>query len=388
MHQMKKLLLIIPILIWSCKDKQHADDLKVIDFFTNPGTEISKLSDIASDIKYINLHTSGTSGIDEIKVINDICYIKKRSSDEIECLNISTGNFLSKLAKKGRAADEYKYLGEFTVSSDGKLVAVHTYGDTIKIYENNGQDFRFLKSIDLADQPGNFSFVPQQYNLLISYFNHGTEPLIDVIIDLDGKTLISRSNHYKFKKIEHIPLTFVKNIHYKFNNTLHFKEAFNDTIFAADQSGMIRSYMVIDCHKKQVTPKFLSNQSLWNKSITENFNIITISETSRYLICYIVFRNTEYYGFYDKILNKYFKLNSESFLKDDISGGVNSQPIYLDGEKFFFWTDAPALKDHVSSESYINTIVKDPGKKASLKTLANLLKETNEQVLIVVTLKE
>ena len=140
---MKRGFILVCILIWGCNQKPDTLNLNVINFYSNPGTEISNLSEIATDIEYIPLQISGTC-LADIRITGDRYYIQN-CSQEIECLD-TNGRYLHKFSKKGNATDEYIALSYFDVNSDGNLLAIGTY-KAIKIYEINDTGFVFLKSI-------------------------------------------------------------------------------------------------------------------------------------------------------------------------------------------------------------------------------------------------
>lgn len=377
--------MIICILICcGCKQSPDTLNLYVIDFYSNPGSEISNLSEIAGDIEYIPLQISG-SWIDEIRITDDRFYIKS-NFENIECLD-KNGRYLYKLSKKGTAADEYISLNNFDVNSDGKLLAIATY-KAVKIYENTGTSFIFLRSIDINNQ-FTFSFVPGSNNLLLSNFNLGTEPFIDILVNPDGDTLAVRPNYHPLKRGPGsiFPLMV---IHYKYNNALHCKEMVNDTIYAVDIFNNIIPYLVLDSHGQQVSLKILARlqQGKNKKQLWDYFNIGSISETSRYLLCLIIYRKAEIFRIYDKTLNKYYSFsNSSLYLKDNIAGGVDFMPQYCDGSKLYYWISASKLKEHVAGEGFLNSEA-NPEKKENLKKLADSLQNPDSHILIVVTPKE
>jgi hypothetical protein len=382
---MKRGFIIICILICGCKQNSDTLNLNVIDFYSNPGTEISNLSEIATDIEYIPLQISGTC-LAEIRITGDRYYIQN-CSQEIECLD-KNGRYLYKLSKKGNAADEYLALGYFDVNSDGNLLTIGTY-KAIKIYENNDTGFVFLKSIDNFN-PCTFSFVPGKNNLLLSCQNLGTIPYIDILINPKGDTLDARSNYNRLKR-SLTPSIFTMSIHYKYNNALHFREPVNDTIYTIDSSDNIRPYLVLDSHGQQVTQKILARTQS-EKRMMERWNYFSImkfSETSRYMIGLILYRKAEFIRIYDKALNKYYCFaNSSYYIKDNIAGGVDFMPLYCDGSKLYYWISASKLKEHVAGDGFLNSEVNNPEKKANLKELADSLQDPDSKVLIVVTPKE
>ena len=72
---------------------------------------------------------------------------------------------------------------------------------------------------------------------------------------------------------------------------------------------------------------------------------------------------------------------------NDLDGGPNILPkIELDDSTIIGWIDAQTLKAHVISSAFKNTRPKYPEKKKELIKLANSLSETDNPVLVLVTL--
>jgi hypothetical protein len=384
---MKTYLYIIFILICGCKQEPTPVNLNVIDFYSNPGSIISNLSEIATNVEYIPLQVSG-SGIMDIRITNDRYFIKNYSS-EIECLD-KNGKYLYKLSKKGNAENEYISLQDYDVTSNGKLLAISTHKE-VKIYENNDTGFVFLKSIYIskAFKPFTLRFVPEETNLLLSYYNLGTEPYIDILLNPEGATLAARSNYHRLNRSLKDDI-FLSNIHYKYNNALYFKEPVNDTIYTVDRSDNIRPYLVLNSQGQQFTQKIVATiqSGRSEKKLWDYFNIMFLSETSRYITCLVIYRKTENFRVYDKILNKYYSFNNSSlYIKDNIAGGVDFMPKYCDGSKLYYWISASKLKDHVASQGFLNSGA-TPEKIAALKKLADFLQGRESQILTVVTPKE
>jgi hypothetical protein len=385
---MKRGIIIICILICGCNPKPDRN-LDVIDFYSNPGTEISNLCEIATDIEYIPLQISGIWMMD-IRITKNRYYIKNYS-DEIECLD-KNGRYLYKLSKKGIAADEYISLSDYDVTSNGELLAISTF-KAVKIYKDDGTDFVFLKSIDIAKDiilPFTVRFVPGETNLLLSYHNMGTEPFINILLNTEGDTLSLRPNYHRLKKSLGLS-SFIWGINYKYNNALYFKEPINDTIYTVDKSDNIKPYLLLDSQGQQVTQKIVARMESGRskKKRWDYFNIITLWETSRYIIGLIVYKKIEFIRVFDKALNNYYSFsNSTFYIKDNVAGGVDFMPLYCDGSKLYYWISTSKLKNHVSDEGFLNSEVCNPEKKADLKKLTDSLQDPDSQVLVVVTPKE
>jgi len=72
-----------------------------------------------------------------------------------------------------------------------------------------------------------------------------------------------------------------------------------------------------------------------------------------------------------------------------LDGGPGFFPKTIkDDNTIIGWVDAQKLKSHVASEEFKNSKPKYPGKKKELEKLANSLKETDNPVLVLVSLKK
>jgi hypothetical protein len=75
-------------------------------------------------------------------------------------------------------------------------------------------------------------------------------------------------------------------------------------------------------------------------------------------------------------------------IENDIDGGINFAPMYSPNERTLVsWFNAMDLKAHVASEGFKNSKPKYPEKKKELEALANRLKDTDNPVLMVVTME-
>jgi hypothetical protein len=382
---MRTLVIIFCIFNITCGCNHKKSELKLIDFYGNTGTVISGLSEIASSIEYVPLETIA-SGIKDLKVIGDNYYLTNYKSEEIECFD-NKGRLINKLARQGIGLEEYESIRNFSVSSDGKFLAVYSR-KKLKIFENSRDNFSYLQTIDLSDRAdiSNFSFIPGQNNLLLSYFNTGKEPILDELIDFRGNSLTKMANHYRYKtKLPGPPFTFIKSVHYIYDNVLHFKEAFDDAIYSIDNSKNFRPELVLASHGMHFTPEILA-QPKSPHYLEDLFVIVSVSESKRYLISIIIQAKSPDFRIYDKFSDKYFRIKGQ--VKDDISNGIDFNPEYCFGEKLYQCIDAVTFKNKVSGDKFFNSNVINPNKKETLMNLADSLGKDKNQVLVIVTLRE
>lgn len=159
------LLTILLILICSCGRKdnrviENTNSIRVIDLLSEPVSEISNLSDMASDVEYIPLQTTRNSLIESIgKIIKCENKIYIKNELEIMCFD-KEGRFSHKLDKGGRGPEEYTYLFDFDISSDNKTLLILSNGKILE-FNNTGNEFLFMKSINLKRPwPSKLDMVP------------------------------------------------------------------------------------------------------------------------------------------------------------------------------------------------------------------------------------
>jgi|WetSurMetagenome_2_1015567.scaffolds.fasta_scaffold12033_4 hypothetical protein len=370
------------ILAYSCSNPK-VEDLKTIDVFSTAIGKITNLSEVAAEIGYIPLQTTKEtimSYIFDIKSDETKLYVYLL--DRILCFD-KTGNYLYKLNKVGRGPEEYTFIYDWDISPENNLLMLLS-NKKILIYKNTGSSFEFLKSLSFKEEPSHADFVPNNKMILVSTFSSiGTERFRNVLIDLEGDTINIRPNYYAFNRTSQIGYASRNsNIIYIYNNSIYFKEVTSDTIFSLDPMCKIIPCFILNTNNLQPTPDIYANFSL-EQFFTEYAIIERIMEVPRYIYYFLLFKKHRSFGIYDKVKNVKYDMDAYTFLKDDISGGINFEPKFCSNGLFYSWVDALTLKTHIASENFAKSEVKNPAKKRELQKLADSLKETDNPVLIV-----
>lgn len=402
-----KLIILGIFFLFSCGRKSSNDNNNSfikLDLFSEPSSVISNLSDIASNVEYIPLQTSENSLvsiISNVKTNGDIIIVYSFSFTKSELIFFDrNGRYLKKLSKNGRGPGEYFVIGDFDMNSKANILVLLSNSIIIE-YDIIGNEFVYNKSLNFKstyyNRTDKINFIPGQNNILLSYLSTTFEKFRNLVINLNGDTLDTRLNYYKFtidptqgKEIQVLASPY-ENISYNYNKSLHFRDWFSDTVFTIDQSKNIIPYLMFDSNGKQFSPDDLAKLYILQHSKgTYPDNYVTVDyimESPRFIVYNYIYKKATIYELYDKVLNKKIGISTKPFLEDDITGGLNVEPkLSFDG-KLYSWVEAINLKNHVSSEEFKNSVVKDPKKKKALETLANSLKETDNPVLVVVTLK-
>jgi len=397
-----KLLIFLMIIFCSCgrkstKEAINAGSVRVIDLISEPESEFTRVSDIATDLVYIPLQTTNNSlirFINKIETLDNKIFIK--SSSEILCFD-NKGNFLYKLSKSGRGPEEYMDIFDFDISSDNKTLVTLSYIDKkISVFNNNSTEYIFNKSINLnplvssISKVSKISLIPETTNILLSVDpNTGSERALSILISTDGDSVNFKSNCYMIEK-EYKPNSYMVNmsLHYKYENKVCFKEFFSDTVFFVNRkTNEFQPGLIFDSHGMGVSTRIRYDREYARSHAAEYYWVNYIIETPGYII-YTYEHNRGFHRMiYDKSLNKKYKIAFEDALTDDINGGPVFDLDFYSENVIYSYVDALTLKTYVASEEFTKAKVSDPKKKEALKKLADSLKETDNPVLIVVTPK-
>jgi hypothetical protein len=376
----------------SVKQKESAS-VRVIDLVSEPETKISDISEIASEIEYIPLETNENTlirSIDKVIIHENNIYVQDDHS-QVMCFN-KAGKLMYKLNKVGRGPEEYVSLYDFDISSDNKILAVLALNKII-IFINTGTEFKFQKNINLKrPEPELLSLVPESNNILLSFTPmKGSEPSMNVLINLNGDTLCFKPNCYQYKgpdKFSDWSMLY-EVLQYKFENSLCFKEEFSDTVFFFNKAS--EKYMprlVFDSHGKGTKPRIRYDWDYARSYSGEIFWVYTIIEVPRYIIYSYEHVPERHRIVYDKITEKKYSIDMKNGLEENIIGGPDFDPVYCSAGKLISWIDAVTLKQYINSKAFADASARNPEKKEQLKKLADSLKETDNPVLVVVTPKK
>lgn len=222
----------------------------------------------------------------------------------------------------------------------------------------------------------------------------GTERYIFTERNAKGDTLQTINNYISSdKKTKEIHLTdfFFRNVFYRNNNRLHFKSWYNDTIYSYNALNIIYPKFFIDLKHYKLPIDFISNGEVSAKEFS-NFLWIGVKESLRYIfIRYSTYSpdiKKELEGFILVDKNTEFKCailspNNEIGFSNDIDGGINFIPEFVNDSLAFQFVDAFQLKKKFNSENE----VKYPEKKEKLLEVIKRINEMDNPILIIANLK-
>ena len=383
----------LTVFIYSCSGNaviQQTDSIvkiKEIRLVSNPDSLITKISEIASDIEYIPLQPSSNTQIRSIdKIISRGNKIYINLVNDLICFN-DKGHFLYQLYGNGKETDENVVaIYDFDIDS-GDTSLIVLYGNRLLHFKNSEKGFGYRNTLKLGNvSPIKLDFVPGTNKILLSATRmKGSEPSINMLISINKDKLSFKP--YYFRSFNSVENRFWDDfVHYQFADTLYFKERFNDTVF------------LVNPQSNKFIPSFILSSRL-SSTTSENINdpdyfkllpfVVNIFEVPGYLYYDYSFSSKTHKIFYGKSDNKKYEIETENgYLKDDIAGGLDFDLEYCSEGKIYSWTAASDLKKYIESEEFTKAKVLSPTKKDDLRKLANSLKETDNPVLILLTLKE
>lgn len=368
--------------------------LRKIDLVSGPDSTLSYISDIASEVEYISLETNEKSlikHIDKAIICDNYIYIKN-NVNSILCFE-KNGKYLYKLDNQGRGPEEYTYLADFDVSTDNKTLIILTgLPSKIMQFNNTGNEFVFEKSINLKrPSPSKIDIIPLSNNILLSIDPlSGAEESLTVLMNFNGDTVNLKPNSYKYDKINKETSVHIwESLHYKYGNSVFFKEQFSDTIFSvSSESEILNPSLIFDSKGTLIPPAAKGDRSYFKNNPGKYSFVFTIIEVPRYIIYQYEYNLKKNKILYDKSTEKKYVIALKDAFIDDISGGPNFDPVFCGSNIFYSSIEALVLKNYVAGKDFSEREVQKPTKKDELKKLADALEETDNPVLVVVTPKK
>ncbi len=423
----KAILLSLILLVSACSN-DHKNDrpLPVIEIEANVNNmrEIN-LSQFTFDIQYIPLEIQ-----DDLAFVGiwDCVFSEKYilAKDLSKCfLYDYNGKIISKIGNQGRGPGEFQYAVNAAFGPDGKIYIQNIY-DLFEYNINGSFSNKYEKSfLTYNDFIG--SWLPINDSLIFGKISSsvGNEKNKALILNKLGGIKKSYKNFILFDRGKPLASNDEQfaNI-YKFQNEIFFKERFNDTLFyLSNQFDLIARYVAnlgkfskpISFRENMTKEKDLGYSKEWSEYIV----LDNVFQTSKYLLldCRFnaqfpakrltprilmgditsMYNTTSVLGIYS-ITSKeldFCKPTSTdnplytSGLFNDIDAGPRFFPKkQVNDSTFAMWVEAKQLKDHIASDDFKNNMPKYPEKKEELRKLADSLKETDNPVLVMVTVKE
>jgi len=393
-----KILIIILLISYVCLvDGQEG--IKTFNLTKLSAPSVVRLSDLGFvEVDYVPLETKNQSLISDINLVSyknhninkiipgDGYYIIKNGDKVLKFRE--NGTFSANIGKVGRGPGEIDQIEDLDIDKETQNVyMVSGWQKKFYVYSPNGE---YIKTFNVPSYVCEFRFFDDKL-LCFCGNNRGSNSNSFILIDKSGNLLKSFPNRYQFKSKS----TYGFNheiLFYVFNKKLFIKELCAETVYSFENSGF-KPHLVIDVGKKQVTPKVRSECDMFEinanyiqpRDLLEFGNFVYYAYVDKY-----VQGDVRIYGFIGSQKDNYQALfDLGKGFTNDLDGGPNVLPLTTkDDNTIVSLIDAIDLKNHVASETFKKSKPLYPEKKRELEKLANSLKETDNPVLVLVSLKK
>lgn len=405
--QLRLLIISIFAICISCKENAKKEKSDTNSFYTIPFAEIVKnkreinLSEIASDVDIIqleNIPEAMLGNVENIEFTKDYIFVKFWQHPILQFSR--EGKFIRDIGKKGKGPGEYGTCMKMSIDEKGERVYVHTGELGMMVFNFEGEHIKTFT------YPGIERYCFNAWardTLLMSYFEPfmGNEPYVFVEHNEKGDTLQTIANHIFWEyDADYFNLSPFEeqNFSYHFENKLHMKGFYNDTVYSYNKSNKIVPKFFIDLGKHKLPSEFIYERK-WKRPLPENLYWTGVHETSKYILIP--------YGYHYNVnkpeLEKeekgcvlYNKKTKEGVaieetkqggFIDDITGGPDFRPIVTNDNTAVMLVTALDMKLYLDSDKFKNQMVKFPEQKKKLIQLNKTLKEDDNHFLVVVKLK-
>lgn len=384
--------------------------------------EILELSSFTNDIDYVSLENVKNltlNNLDQITTSDSLILV----SDLFNCILFNNeGKFVSKFGNVGRGPGEYELIfNSVLLPGENPRVYLSSLND---IYEFNING-SFINEYSNALVINDYLSVTEWYLINDSlFFGHianysGNVAYKAAVFNKYGTMKNGYENYITYKDGRSIvggPETYA-NI-YRFNESVFYKELFNDTLFYLDEEYKLfpKYFFNLGNYKMPTSEIAIPEESIWNYITlydvfqTENYLFLNCRFGDRFPAKRLtpkpprfpggdpIWLNTSYVlGVYDKrtkklVFSKPSNTDNPLFtsgLYNDIDCGPRFFPkTMVNDSTMVMCIEAKQFKDHVESDDFKNGTAKYPEKKRKLEEFAESLSEYDNPVLMFVTFKE
>lgn len=405
--QLRLLLVLILATSLSCNEKAKKENLKSNSFYTIPFAEIVKdkrevkLSEFATDVEVIHLENKPESLLgtfQNIEFTKDYIFIMCWAQPILQFSY--TGKLLRQIGAIGKGPKEYFRCLKMSIDEKKERVYIQTTELSMMVFNFNGEYVKTIKYPALKRYQNFWS----RDSMLVSYFEPvlGNEPFVFIEHDEQGDTLQSIQNHIFYDINEkanpfHISPFEEQNFSYRFENKLHMKGCYNDTVYSYNANNKIVSKFFIDL-KEHKLPDDLIYERRWRRPLPDDLCWTGVHETSNYVIIpygYHFDQNKPEFKKEEKGCILYNKKTKKGVaveetklggFVDDITGGPDFRPIVTNDNSAIMLVSALDMKQYLDSDKFKNQEVKFPAEKEKLNQLKKTLKEDDNHYLVLVKL--
>ena len=333
------------------------------------------LNELASDIRYVPLETTDDC------LMNNEFYIMQYTGEDIITSGIfhfdKNGKFLNKIGSKGQGPEEYLQ-GLFAFGDwKNKLLYVQNW-TTLTCY---GFDGTFVRSVPTPQLNMGAAGLFDENHILYSndiYYADKANPIQLYMVDSqNGKTVSKWRGHLEENKKYGMILTS-RDFMYNYDNSLFYKPALENVIFKILSPKKRQLVYKFDCSGKDID---VSADEVDPKKRFQFLSVYWAKETAQYLFVNYGMKNISRLGIYDKEKKTFTNVT----IKDNLAGGYDIHPAWTsdDNHLLMVYYAGGLLQD---KEKRYSTVLL-PDRKNELDDLMKNIKEDDNPVLILVTLK-
>lgn len=403
------ILIILALLTFGCHSKNNQkEELAEIPpentFFTINIPDLLKkqrevyLSEIADSIEYIHLETSQKSLIDFIsdaKFTKDYFFIRQSRGTLVQF--DWSGKFMRNIGRIGRGPEEYGMIREFSIDELHRKIYIQSNSNRIiQVYSFEGEYFKTIRF------PEDFGYIVWSRDSLLMCFDEptrGGEKNIFVERNSKGEILQSVRNDFFWQNNNRMSYSAgysLRNVYYRFNNQLHFKGWYNDTVYTFDSNNKIVPKYFIDLGNSKL-PNNLRTEVTGEIVSSPEYYWASAKESLRYFfIVYSTFATVDgrsyNHGliFYDKLIMDGNTLKSKKWNMEfinDLDGGPDFYPEYVNDSIAFCFISASRMKKYLETDDFQNTASKKQEQKRMLKIKFKGLDESDNSIIMRIKLK-
>jgi hypothetical protein len=355
------------------------------------------LSQIAKEVEYIKLETNNECVIanepqyfftDSLIFVNNNDHVLKFSR---------SGKFLEKIGTSGRGPEEIDYIRTMSVLPEKNLIAIQKNSDQKLLYFSF--DGSFIKSTSIP-RFQNIKVLKNGNFLGYESGNLGSEKNSFLLINEKGDSLSGVHNTDTWASLSSRSLDIRYNFEpfYIFNDELHFKSMYNDTVFSILSNRIVSSYF-IDMGKFKIPQELRPERALADPTKMQIFS----KKANDYFFCNVfestenIFLTTANFKDWDikyLIYNKstgdgclLINQNKESSgILNDWDGGIDFWPKgYFENNKIYMPASALKIKEVLAEGNSGLNFSMD--KNSKLRKLMSETDDTSNPIIMVITLK-
>lgn len=402
------LLTLFLILCISCNEGLKKEIPNTGSFYTIPFAKIVqnkrevKLSEIATDVEFVQFENTPEAffrDIENVEFTKDYVFIKTWGQPIFQ-FSID-GKLVRKVGTMGRGPGEYNSCFKITVDEENERIYIHNTNFNITAFNFDGE---YIKTIHFPALDYMKFWIWSRDSMFVSYLEpvDGNEPYVFIEYNEQGDTLQTIANHNFWDTNEEfgtISSYFDQNFSYRFENKLHLKGCYNDTVYTYDENNKLIPKFFINLGKYKLSEDFIYERK-WIRSLPGNYIWTGVHETSNYVFLpygYHFDQNKPESENKEKGLVLYTKETKEGAavketLKggfvDDLAGCPDFRPIKTNENTAIMLVSALEMKQYLDSEEFKNRQVKFSEKKDELEQINKTLDENDNDFLVVVKLKK